>query len=439
MRDHDNTGEGRHPPGPADAADRPPPAASPYDDHSTHRRTAPVAFPPPSPAADRPCRARRPRGAARPGRRPRARGRRRARRDLHAPRVRGCTRKGVAALVTAAVLLVTAAGAHRPATARRAGAPAALHPDRLPPRLHPAAGRGGRPGEPGDRAARRAGDTRRRPRLLEHLLAERGYDVYAYDQLGSGRSTRLADPTGCTVARQIADLEAVRQPIGAERVVLLGASWGATLAAEYLAARPGPVARMVLTLPGARGGRGGHLGPAHPRAAAPDRRAGGESPAGRPVPADGGRPARRPRLGAGRRDRPGLRPAPRLRGPGGHLPPGPPPCPACPACPPPCPACPPPCPACPPPARPARPLPGLPAPCPACQPPARPARPLSGFYANQLTTADRLTVPDPRPALWHSHVPVPVVRGDWDTRTPASPTVPLAGHLVDLEQPTVYR
>jgi len=81
-------------------------------------------------------------------------------------------------------------------------------------------------------------------------LAAQGFDVYAYDQVGAGRSERLADPREYTVARHVADLEAVREQIGAEQVVLVGTSWGAVLAAEYLAARPERVARVVLLAPG---------------------------------------------------------------------------------------------------------------------------------------------------------------------------------------------
>jgi hypothetical protein len=47
-------------------------------------------------------------------------------------------------------------------------------------------------------------------------LSHPGYDVYFYDQLGSGLSARLADPAGCTVARQVADLDAMRQRVGAQ-------------------------------------------------------------------------------------------------------------------------------------------------------------------------------------------------------------------------------
>ena len=69
-------------------------------------------------------------------------------------------------------------------------------------------------------------------------LAQRGFDVYVYDQTGSGLSARLNDPRAYTVARHVADLEAIRQTIGAARMILIGDSWGATLAANYIAAHP---------------------------------------------------------------------------------------------------------------------------------------------------------------------------------------------------------
>ncbi|MEV4356383.1 alpha/beta fold hydrolase [Nonomuraea sp. NPDC049625] len=57
-------------------------------------------------------------------------------------------------------------------------------------------------------------------------LAAAGFDVYAYDQLGAGRSTRLSDVTGYTVARHVADLEAIRRTIGADRIVIVGQRTG---------------------------------------------------------------------------------------------------------------------------------------------------------------------------------------------------------------------
>jgi proline iminopeptidase len=80
-------------------------------------------------------------------------------------------------------------------------------------------------------------------------LSQLGYDVYFYDQLGSGLSARLADPAGYTVARQVADLEAIRQRIGARQVILMGSSWGASLVASYLASHPPDVAKAVFTSP----------------------------------------------------------------------------------------------------------------------------------------------------------------------------------------------
>ncbi|MEX3102143.1 MULTISPECIES: alpha/beta fold hydrolase [unclassified Streptomyces] len=86
-------------------------------------------------------------------------------------------------------------------------------------------------------------------------LAADGFEVYAYDQVGAGRSTRLRDVTGYTVARHVADLEAIRRTLGAERIVLVGQSWGGSLTAQYLAAHGEHVARAVFTSPGALWGR----------------------------------------------------------------------------------------------------------------------------------------------------------------------------------------
>lgn len=77
-----------------------------------------------------------------------------------------------------------------------------------------------------------------------------GYDVYGYDQIGAGRSTRLDDVTGYTVARNVADLEAVREKVGADQMILIGQSWGGSLAAQYLAAHPDRVAKVAFTSPG---------------------------------------------------------------------------------------------------------------------------------------------------------------------------------------------
>jgi proline iminopeptidase len=75
-------------------------------------------------------------------------------------------------------------------------------------------------------------------------------DVYVYDRIGTGASTRLADPTGYTTARAVQDLEAVRAFTGAPRVVLHGHSWGALFAVAYAQEHPDHVIALVLSAPG---------------------------------------------------------------------------------------------------------------------------------------------------------------------------------------------
>jgi pimeloyl-ACP methyl ester carboxylesterase len=75
-------------------------------------------------------------------------------------------------------------------------------------------------------------------------------DVYIYDQVGAGASTRLTDPDGYTTARAVEDLEAVRVATGSERVALLGHSWGARVVTAYLAAHSSRVTASVLSAPG---------------------------------------------------------------------------------------------------------------------------------------------------------------------------------------------
>lgn len=134
---------------------------------------------------------------------------------------------------------------HTPATGRPAGPPVVF--------LH---GGPGMPGEPGGAVLSGADG-----------LARAGFDVYVYDQVGSGLSSRPADARDNTVAHQVADLEAIRRQIGADRMILIGHSWGATLAAHYLAAHPEGVARVVFEAPGPI------WAPAHPQDRTPESEA----------------------------------------------------------------------------------------------------------------------------------------------------------------------
>ncbi|WP_160150476.1 alpha/beta fold hydrolase [Nonomuraea solani] len=80
-------------------------------------------------------------------------------------------------------------------------------------------------------------------------LASAGFQVYVYDQLGAGRSARLTDPGGYGLTRDVADLEAIRRTVGADRLNLVAQGYGAQLAAAYLAEHPDRVARAVLYSP----------------------------------------------------------------------------------------------------------------------------------------------------------------------------------------------
>ncbi|MER7504928.1 alpha/beta hydrolase [Nonomuraea pusilla] len=244
-------------------------------------------------------------------------------------------------------------------------------------------------------------------------LAAAGFDVYAYDQLGAGRSTRLQDVTGYTVARHVADLDAIRGQIGAERVILVGRSWGGTLTAAYLAAHPDRVAKAVLTSPGPiwepafPGGIGGpwdRLTPAETARAdelSSDPRFLVQGLLLQLNPAAAH--ALVPDAEADARFRALLLTAKDATG---------------------CPG-------------------GAPA-------PLHDNRP--GFYGNQLTSADASAVPDPRPRLRGVRVPTLIVRGEcdylkWDVTyeyrriLPASTLVYVrgAGHSIANGRPDLYR
>ncbi|MFI9010700.1 alpha/beta fold hydrolase [Actinosynnema sp. NPDC053489] len=76
---------------------------------------------------------------------------------------------------------------------------------------------------------------------LAELLADR-VRVIRWDQRGGGRSERDGP---YTVARTIADLDAVRAHFDLPRTALLGHSWGADVALHYALAHPGRVSSLV--------------------------------------------------------------------------------------------------------------------------------------------------------------------------------------------------
>jgi proline iminopeptidase len=77
------------------------------------------------------------------------------------------------------------------------------------------------------------------------------YRIVLIDQRGSGRSApHASDPTvslaANTTAHLLADIELLRQHLGIERWLILGGSWGSTLALAYAERHPARVTEMVL-------------------------------------------------------------------------------------------------------------------------------------------------------------------------------------------------
>lgn len=81
-------------------------------------------------------------------------------------------------------------------------------------------------------------------------LAADGFDLYFYDQVGGGASSRLHNISAYTVGRHVRDLDEIREKIHADKIILVGQSWGAILAAAYLAEHPDNVERIIFTGPG---------------------------------------------------------------------------------------------------------------------------------------------------------------------------------------------
>jgi len=84
-------------------------------------------------------------------------------------------------------------------------------------------------------------------RSLDSLGLDR--PTIRYDQLGSGKSDTTTDTLLFTIPHFVAELDSVRSALGAERVHLLGHSWGTILALEYYRAHPSHVASLILASP----------------------------------------------------------------------------------------------------------------------------------------------------------------------------------------------
>lgn len=115
-------------------------------------------------------------------------------------------------------------------------------------------------------------------------LTAAGLEVYLFDQAGVGWSD-LLEIEEYTIDRMVADLEAIRVEIGAERLNLVGHSWGGSYATHYLVSHDDKVERVWLSNPGEYGGSFDSRGPDEE----PDLTAGVE---GGGIPFDGVPPLR---------------------------------------------------------------------------------------------------------------------------------------------------
>ena len=81
-------------------------------------------------------------------------------------------------------------------------------------------------------------------------IADSGYDVYLYDQTGSGQSERLADIGDYTVERHIEDLKEIIEKINSKKVILVGQSWVGMLAALFAVDNTDKINKIIFTCPG---------------------------------------------------------------------------------------------------------------------------------------------------------------------------------------------
>lgn len=78
------------------------------------------------------------------------------------------------------------------------------------------------------------------------LFDRERFSAVLFDQRGAGRSRPWLRLEANTTAHLVADIEHVRKWAGFERMLLVGGSWGSTLALAYAEAHPGRVAGIVM-------------------------------------------------------------------------------------------------------------------------------------------------------------------------------------------------
>ena len=91
------------------------------------------------------------------------------------------------------------------------------------------------------------GGSHRGNMVLVELASDR--PVVLYDQLDTGHSTRTGEPQYWTIDRFISEIDALRKALALNDVIVIGHSWGGTLAAEYGVRNPAGLKAAVLSSP----------------------------------------------------------------------------------------------------------------------------------------------------------------------------------------------
>lgn len=78
------------------------------------------------------------------------------------------------------------------------------------------------------------------------VMADRGYRVVAWDQLGCGQSDRPTDEALWTLARYVEEAEQVRAALDLGKIHFLGQSWGTWLGTEYALTYPQNLTSLTL-------------------------------------------------------------------------------------------------------------------------------------------------------------------------------------------------
>ncbi len=82
-------------------------------------------------------------------------------------------------------------------------------------------------------------------------VSQKGYDIYLYDQVGSGLSDRLPKPKDYSFERHISDLnEIIHSHIRTNKIILIGHSYGGILATHYTASHSSNIDKLILSSPG---------------------------------------------------------------------------------------------------------------------------------------------------------------------------------------------